>query len=306
MVSQAAFAPGSPIYATLPGDRGPLGLAAAVRSGCRLSRVERHYYCPAFPALHADVDPAAALESLTHLFRSAGAFEVAFDSFDVRQLPPAVPGARPSRKRHEYLVELAADPEIQLRNFGETHRRHARRGEREGWRLLRPGSERAAEVLALVTEEASSRAARRGAGFDPAALGPGDLTQASLEEPEGLAIFAAEAGNICLSAIRIGWAGRRGYHLMGGSSPEGYRLGAAVWLHWRVMAALVQAGITTYNLGGAPAEAPEVNHPAHGLHRFKSGFGSKMVAGQGFTRTLVPIHGWMHSAAAAARGLFGR
>ena len=92
----------------------------------------------------------------------------------------------------------------------------------------------------------------------------------------------------------MGWANRRAFYLIGGSTPAGYARDAAQWLHWRIMCALADMGFTHYNLGGTAASAVNSEDPAHGLHRFKTGFGAEVVSCRSVGWTLRPAHAQAH------------
>jgi lipid II:glycine glycyltransferase (peptidoglycan interpeptide bridge formation enzyme) len=116
-----------------------------------------------------------------------------------------------------------------------------------------------------------------------------------LAEPWGSATFVARDGDKLLAAVLVGWAAGRAYYIAGGSTTEGYRRSASVWLQWRVMAECAGRGRLTYNLGGVPAGAAESGHAQHGLHRFKAGFGAAVTPARGAHWRLKPAHLKLHA-----------
>src|SRR2546425_662687 len=96
--------PGEPMFAQLLSGQEVVGVAAGVRSRCRLSRRPRHYYFPTLPALGGPGQPDELLAALVSVLRSYGAGEVVFDSFDARW-EPGIAALEPAA-RQEYFVPL--------------------------------------------------------------------------------------------------------------------------------------------------------------------------------------------------------
>lgn len=271
---------GEPVFATLLDGDEVLGLALGVRHACRLTSRPRHVYFPSLPALTPTVNPVEALNSLAEEFTPQAAVELTLDSFDARWTPGSGLTGEGGSPRLEYIVPLEGDADALARRCGTTHRRRVRRGEREGWvlRTLAP-----AEALALLAEIKRSPRARQ-AAEDGAVDLPAEAIAASspdLRADWGVATFSAWRGETPLAAALVGWANRRGFYVLGGSTEDGYQCSAAVWLHWRIMALLGAAGYSVYNLGGTPATAVETADPQHGLHRFKAEFGAEVVERRG-------------------------
>ena len=262
---------GEPLYLRYQRDGQVLGVALAVRSRCRLSGRLRHAYFPCWPAYAADVDPHAANRALAEALRELGVAEAQMDSFGAGcSAPPAV-----VPNRVEYVIDLAQVEERLVWPPSTAHRRVVRRGEREGWTLERLIGVLATRALEGVMEQVIERAGSRGVAIHvtiPAALGdPG------LRDSDTLAVFAAKQHDTLLAAALIGLSPTRAYYLMGGATPAGYQCGASVWLHARLASQFAAEGLRRYNLGGAPASATQDGDPYHGLHRFKMGFGPRVV-----------------------------
>ena len=62
-----------------------------------------------------------------------------------------------------------------------------------------------------------------------------------------------------------------------------------------------ERGFAAYNLGGNPATAAVREDPAHGLHRFKGGFGPSLSTCQGMHWSLGPGHLGAHRVLKLAR-----
>lgn len=299
----AAAPPGRPVFAELYHGEEVAGLAAGVASRCRFGLKARHFYFPTVPAV---VEPARrdeALEALVEQLRAAGAADVQVDSYDASWQP-----LRPAetRDRLEYVVRLEGTRDELAGRCSKHHRRHIQRGERDGWGLRALEGEAGHELLAAVQREASARAAVRGDPF--AAILPPNLAlgvpQAAL--PWGMVAWSAWHHETPLAAALVGWANRRAFYLIGGSTAAGYEHDAAQWLHWSIICRLADDGFTHYNLGGTPASAVNVGDPANGLHRFKTGFGADVVSCRSVHWTLRPGHTHAHRAARWMAALIGR
>lgn len=274
--------PGEPMYATLVADGAVRGVALGTRRGCRLSIGARHAYFPTLPAVNGISDREAALAGLVRVMRRLGAAEVVVDSFDAAWRP-AMPNGVATPSRLEFLVWLDGNPDELLGRCGRSHRRYVRRGERGRWRLTRPTGKAAVSLLGEVTGRAAHRAVGRGDGFAPVVpAGAGaPETAAPFEGPWGVCTFAACEGDTPLAAALIGWGHGRAFYVVGGSTRAGYRQSAAVWLHWSIIRLLAAHGLRLYNLGGTPAGARDARDAAHGLFRFKRGFGAEIVERHG-------------------------
>lgn len=262
---------GQPLYLRFQRDGQVRGVALAVRSRCRLSGQPRHAYFPCWPAYAADVDEAAADATLADTLRALGIAEVQWDSFD------ATRGSRRtlSADRVEYVIDLAQVEERLVWPPSTAHRRSVRRGERDRWTLEVLTGPARARALEAVMERVIERASGRGVDLHVAI--PSVLHESGPTCPKDLLVYAAKEGQTLLAAALVGQSEHRAYFLMGGATLAGYQCGASVWLHARLASQFAAAGLRHYNLGGAPASATREDDPAHGLHRFKMGFGPAIV-----------------------------
>ena len=269
---------GKPVFVKYLSDEGIAGIALGLSNG---NHISKQCYFPTLPAMgQVDLGNEALLE-LASFLRGKGASLVRFGSSEASWLPgPAIPSN--GWPRLEYFVDLSVDSEDLAKQFGSTHRRNVRRGCRDGWELCELEGEEAVGILHDVRVRASDRAKDRGDGFAVRAPMDGVFDPTgSLKAKWGAKTFAACDGPTPLSAALVGWAGRRAFYVAGGSTPEGYRRSAAVWLHWSIMKQLAEQGFQVYNLGGTPESAQQPDHPAHGLYRFKKDFGAEIVHRRG-------------------------
>lgn len=293
-VGLAAGAPtGWPVFAALHERDQAVGVAAGVASSCRLGFGRRHFYFPTMPAVVDAARRAEALLALVEIIRAAGGADVRVDSFDATWCPEPGTAAQVS-DRLEYVVRLASPEEELLSRLSKHHRRHVQRGDRDGWVLRELGGEEARSLLSAVQREASVRAAGRGDPFAAAQPNLRSSPPGGGGAPWGVTTFSAWHAQEPLAAALVGWANRRAFYMIGGSTPAGYERDAAQWMHWRIMCALRAHGFTHYNLGGTPASASQSGDPAHGLYRFKTGFGPEVVPCRSLGWTLSAGHARAH------------
>jgi len=288
----AAAPPGTPIFAELYQGDQAAGIAVGVASRCRFGFKPRHLYFPTAPAVVEPSQREAALGALVDRLRAGGAAEIQFDSYDGSWQPEPRNGTT-ARDRLEYVVRLQSSRDDLASGCSKHHRRHVQRGERDGWELRTLDGERARDLLYAVQREASARASERGDPFAPA-LPEVALTSPEGRSPWGITTWSAWHDQTPLAAALVGWANRRAFYLIGGSTRAGYERDAAQWLHWRIMCALADTGFTHYNLGGTPASAVNPGDPSNGLHRFKIGFGAEVVSCRSVGWTLRPAHARAH------------
>jgi hypothetical protein len=291
----AAAPPGTPVFAELSLGNETAGLAAGVAARCQFGLKPRHFYFPTVPAVLEPSQREAALTALVDQLRARGAADIQVDSYD-GSWQPEPGGSATAHDRLEYVVQLQGSRDELASRCSKHHRRHVQRGERDGWGLRILDGARARDLLSEVQREASVRALERGDPF-AAALPDVVLTSPEGPAPWGITTWSAWHDQTPLAAALVGWANRRAFYLMGGSTQAGYERDAAQWLHWRIMCTLADTGFTHYNLGGTPASAVNPGDPSHGLHRFKTGFGAEVVSCRSVGWTLSPVHAQVHRVA---------
>ncbi len=99
--------------------------------------------------------------------------------------------------------------------------------------------------------------------------------QAGLKGARIQLISARHEGDL-LAGIFVGMYGHKATYMYGASSNQKRNLMASYAVQWEAMKLAKSCGCTEYDLFGIPpADNPE--HPMHGLYRFKTGFGGKIV-----------------------------
>jgi lipid II:glycine glycyltransferase (peptidoglycan interpeptide bridge formation enzyme) len=93
--------------------------------------------------------------------------------------------------------------------------------------------------------------------------------------PELKLLLARHEGDL-LAGIIVAVHGRAATYLYGASSDVKRNLMPAYALQWEAIRLARRRGCLTYDLFGIPP-SPDPGHPMHGLYRFKTGFGGRVV-----------------------------
>jgi len=104
----------------------------------------------------------------------------------------------------------------------------------------------------------------------------GEPNSVKTARPPGLRIISARHEGDLLASIIVALYGRRATYLYGASSNRKRNLMASYAVQQAAMNLARREGCTSYDLFGIPpADDPE--HPMHGLYRFKTGFGGRII-----------------------------
>jgi hypothetical protein len=285
---------GDPLFLQLREGNDVVGISVATRHGGHWGLTAKRTYMPSIPAFAAHVARDAALSMLLNTL-GAGGGAIVIDSFDASQCPAHDPPLVPRTARTEFVISLTGSEANLAARCHAHHRRHIRRGERDGWTVRMLSRSEGERILRVVHRTAADRGTARGEPFNAASHHIAMDTVPDIRRSWGIAIFSAWLADSPLAAAVIGYANGRGYYISGGSTPGGYERDASIWLHWKISAALADAGFTSYNLGGIPERAIDDAHPMHGLYRFKLGFGAQPVTCRGVQQPAAPashLGGW--------------
>jgi lipid II:glycine glycyltransferase (peptidoglycan interpeptide bridge formation enzyme) len=96
----------------------------------------------------------------------------------------------------------------------------------------------------------------------------------------GLQLLFARVGESVAAAMILALSGRQALYLFGASDPRFNRLAPSHRLQWQAMQLAKRQGCTKYDLFGIPPSS-NASHPAHGLLRFKTGFGGTILRRRG-------------------------
>lgn len=135
--------------------------------------------------------------------------------------------------------------------------------------------------------------------FEEAArAGPEDAATAGEPSPELKLWVARHEGEAIASIITL-FYGDEAVYLYGASSDEKRSLMPAYALQWEAIRAAKAAGCSSYDFFGIPPD-DDPSHPMHGLYRFKTGFGGRIVRYPGAWD--YPLHGPAYGAFRLAEG----
>jgi lipid II:glycine glycyltransferase (peptidoglycan interpeptide bridge formation enzyme) len=111
--------------------------------------------------------------------------------------------------------------------------------------------------------------------FEFAQAGGGAAGQEPGMQTEMKLLLARHEGDL-LAGILLAVHGRAATYLYGASSDAKRNLMPAYALQWEAIRLARRRGCLTYDLFGIPP-SPDPAHPMHGLYRFKTGFGGRIV-----------------------------
>jgi hypothetical protein len=190
--------------------------------------------------------------------------------------------------RIECIVDLTRSEEERWKQLSTHHQRKIKKAGRNGLVLEEVCTVEAMLELRRLQIGSRDRRSARGEHFG--------LQDAAYYEQMGRRYFERNLGCLFLmrhegravSAAFVSMYSGRALYVLGGSEPKGFELDAPALLFWKVFSRCVELGCREFNLGGVPASAADPESLAHGLYRFKSGFGGRQV--QRVTGTLEDLH----------------
>ncbi|MCA8941282.1 MAG: GNAT family N-acetyltransferase [Planctomycetes bacterium] len=269
----------TPRYLTLrvDGETDAVGVAYLSRSRLRFwrapaARLDVLPTCvDATPRTTADERAAAIVE----LARREGWGSLAIESLGGPTPPPDL--ARLGftvRDRFEFTIDLEPDDETRWQAIKSSHRRKIRKAEKSGVQV-QDADDPAACLHQLQTFTAERRRAQ-GESMDCPPLARYRLLCDTLGD-DGTTLVGLIDGQV-VSAMLVARRGRHTYYLNGGTNDAGLAANAASSVFWEATRKLHADGAATLNLGGTPADAADPGSPAHGLYRFKLGWGTTPAA----------------------------
>ena len=229
--------------------------------------------------LAAQAEGATALaRAVVELARRKGFRSLSVDSFDGPSPPPDWRSlCNEVHERYEFLLDLESSAEARFAALKASHRRKVRDAEAGG---VAVEDETGRTGLDLLRELQEATAERRSARGEEMQL-PDETRYRLLSETfvagGGGRLFVGRIGGAPVSAILCGVYGARAYYFMGGTNAAGLAVNAATLVMTRAATLLAAAGAELFNLGGVAKSAEHEGDPAHGLYRFKEGFGATRV-----------------------------
>lgn len=179
--------------------------------------------------------------------------------------------------RIEFLIDLTMSENDRWKQLSTHHQRKIKKASRHGLVFEETHSIEAMRELHRLQVSSRNRRVERGEYFG--------LQDEAYYEQMGRRYFAGNLGRLFLmrfegrpvSAAFISIYSGRALYVLGGSEPKGFELDAPAVLFWNVLNRCVELGCEEFNLGGVPASARDSQSVAHGLYRFKAGFGGRQV-----------------------------
>lgn len=269
-----------PVFLELYRDDALVGIAAALAPAQLPTNARRQLYFPTLPVLSDDVTLDEAVTMLLDDLAFAHYDEAVFDSFDSDCTSAANLHAVEIRGRREYVIPLDDAARPAGLSFSMHHQRAIARAEERGMHLLTPDRVESRMLLRAVSRMQAGAPHDTGA-FVPQCGRLANFPSLPLTSPCGSSIFAAAEDRQCLAAAMVGWAGQRAYCVMSGCIPRRWDCDAMIWLQWRIICALSDAGFARYNLGGISDRAVELAHPDNAFHRTMLGFAPAVVRRSG-------------------------
>ncbi|MBN1838349.1 MAG: peptidoglycan bridge formation glycyltransferase FemA/FemB family protein [Spirochaetales bacterium] len=107
-----------------------------------------------------------------------------------------------------------------------------------------------------------------------------DLARAPEGGTTDIRLLLARVGDSVAAGMLLALQGRRAMYLFGASSVRNRAVAPSHRLQWRAMKLARERGCTSYDLFGIPPSR-NPSHPMHGLFRFKTGFGGRVLHRRG-------------------------
>jgi hypothetical protein len=180
--------------------------------------------------------------------------------------------------RIEFIVDLTRSEEERWKQLSTHHQRKIKKASKHGLVFEEACSVEAMQELRRLQIGSRDRRVERGEYFG--------LQDEAYYEQMGRRYFERNLGRLFLmryegrpvSAAFISMYSGRALYVLGGSEPKGFELDAPALLFWKVLSRCVELGCREFNFGGVPASAQDPQSVAHGLYRFKAGFGGRQAA----------------------------
>lgn len=220
----------------------------------------------AIHSLPSTPNPQLFWAGLLDMCREAKVWRVQIDTYasPAGTIPP-LRGELMRRGRKEHLLDLERGDVLE--GVSSQHRRNIARAAKAGLSVQRMREASACAQHVELMNASLDRRAKRGEDVESNEQRSRPL--ALLRTRSGELFQAGHDGKV-LSSILILRSSQGAYYESAGTLPEGMKLGASPFLVAQVAAILKREGIRVFNLGGATEDNP-------GLHRFKTGFGTREV-----------------------------
>lgn len=248
------------------------------------------------PVLTPETTRVEAMEALVRFARSRRYGRLRVGSFgDPRPDDPLPPGSDRLRRepRLEYRVPIGPDFGATLSRMASTHRRKIRKALESGFTFEEQSTIEGALRLHAAHEHTFERHRARGDTYASVWRVEDFRRRMEAYLRHGVIRFHFTVlDGVTLSAIGTMQLGRAAYYLVGGTTPDGIerQTGYAMFAH--TIQRLIADGVTEFNLGGAGIDAREETSSDFGLHRYKAGYGGRVLELAHLTVRVTPWRWW--------------
>lgn len=286
---------GQPVYLRWTDDRGEPRAVAAGRSFRSrwplLSTLDRTLILEAPPAVGSGGPDAAiaALEVLQTTARRERYTAVHVNPFTSSLSAEALRRVGfTTTERWESVIDLGPDERTLWKVLRSGHQYNVKQGRKAGLSLRMDTSLDAYLQLRSLQIASQSRAQTRGNEYTIGDRAVYARMQTALADQDIGRVFLVTDGQETVAAALITVFNGCAYYTLSGTSPGGYDLGAPTLLLWEAALRLKADGVVCLNLGGVPGEAADPASHLHGLYRFKTGFGGRLIESAGGVCVLRP------------------
>ena len=275
---------GEPFYARFLNDQGNcVGLCLGNIQYSSLPVVRsifKQAHLTALPAVSEPFHLTAAHAALSRALSEREVMNLQVDSYDApAQIGTPEDAAAKKIHRAEFRLDLTPALETLWANLAGTRRTQIRRVEREGLKCRQSWEWNDVNCLAELTKKSSLRREQKtGELFETPTSEKLRSLWEHLVQRRLASVYLLESDSEVLSANLIAIWNKRAYNLLAGSSPKGFKIGAASGLYWEIIKSLHQEGAVEFNLGGVAVDADQKDHPGRGLYDFKRDFGGALVS----------------------------
>lgn len=168
------------------------------------------------------------------------------------------------------IVDLTVDEDAILAGMKSRSRRNIRKALKHGVTVRRTDDVSEFYRLYETTAERDRIAIHSAAYYEAVVALSADSDAVEVE------VLIAEYRQTPIAAVIVAFSGPEAVYLYGASSNEHRETMPAYALQWEAMRRAKSRGCVEYDLFGIPP-SDDPGHPMHGLYRFKTGFGGRIV-----------------------------
>lgn len=194
---------------------------------------------------------------------------------------------RPLFTKHTFQLDLSPSEEELMANLKSKTRYNIRLAEKKGVRVIEDSSRQGLQVYLDILQETIDRQGFYAHGPDYFLKMWQTLNQADRDRQEKssqnvdkakiMKIFHAVYENTTLASWIVFKWGETLYYPYGASRDIHRDVMASNLLMWEVILYGKKVGCKTFDMWGSLGPEPDKNHPWHGFHRFKKGYGGQLM-----------------------------